>query len=141
MISVLVADLHNMLEGLNNVNNVNLTDELKNQIDSYDYLQLLASWRHAPVGDPRFQGDAGDYYRKRMQYMRLQEQLIEDYGENARPLIVDALVWFHERDLLAWQLRMFDHARAVRELLREAGFVRRIDAADIHVRASRVCST
>ncbi len=37
-------------------------DDMKNWIDNASYEQLLAKWRHAPVGSPFFQGEMGDYY-------------------------------------------------------------------------------
>jgi hypothetical protein len=43
-----------------------LTPELKEEIDGKSYRQLLAKWRFAPVGDPMFQGESGDYWGKRM---------------------------------------------------------------------------
>ncbi len=47
-----------------------MTDEMKARIDAMTYEQLLAKWRFAPIGDPMFQGDTGDYYGKRMAEMR-----------------------------------------------------------------------
>ncbi len=46
----------------NNVKN----EQMKNQIDKMDYESMLRRWRNAPVGDPFFQGDIGDYYSKVM---------------------------------------------------------------------------
>jgi len=43
-----------------------MTKEQKDWIDSASYKQLLYRWRFAPVGDPMFQGDTGDYYSKIM---------------------------------------------------------------------------
>lgn len=39
-----------------------MTPDQKRWIDSASYEQLLEKWRFAPVGDPMFQGDTGDYY-------------------------------------------------------------------------------
>lgn len=36
------------------------------QLEAMSYQQLLSHWRHAPAGDPCFQGDAGDLYSKIM---------------------------------------------------------------------------
>ncbi len=42
-----------------------MTDnERKKWIDSASYEQLLSRWRLAPLGDPMFQGEVGDYYRE-----------------------------------------------------------------------------
>lgn len=49
-----------------------LTLELKSKIDSYSYEHLLERWRNAPVGDPMFQDESGDYWRDRMQELRSQ---------------------------------------------------------------------
>ena len=42
-----------------------LTLELKAQIDAMDQTTMARLWRYAPVGDPLFQGVAGDYFMKR----------------------------------------------------------------------------
>jgi hypothetical protein len=47
-----------------------LTQELKEQIDSKSYEQLLSRWRHAPIGDPMFQDESGSYWGKRMNDLR-----------------------------------------------------------------------
>jgi len=47
-----------------------LTPKLKAQIDAKSYEQLLSRWRFAPVGDPMFQGESGDYWADRMSKMR-----------------------------------------------------------------------
>jgi hypothetical protein len=49
-----------------------LTPENKETIDSYSYQQLLSHWRFAPVGNPWFQGETGDYWGKRMSELRSQ---------------------------------------------------------------------
>lgn len=41
-------------------------DEMKKWIDRASYAVLLAKWRFAPVGDPMFQGEMGDYYAEIM---------------------------------------------------------------------------
>ena len=43
-----------------------LTEELKAEIDSNTYRQLLSRWRFAPVGDTMFQCESGEYWSKRM---------------------------------------------------------------------------
>lgn len=50
-----------------------LIDELENikkQIDSMNYEQLLKRWRFAPSGDPLFQGEVGEYYQEVMKRKR-----------------------------------------------------------------------
>jgi hypothetical protein len=47
-----------------------MTEEIKAQIDAMDYHSLLRRWRFAPVGDPFFQGETGEYYQKRMDAKR-----------------------------------------------------------------------
>ena len=39
--------------------------ELKAKIDSMSRLDMARRWRFAPVGDPMFQGEVGDYFEKR----------------------------------------------------------------------------
>jgi hypothetical protein len=48
-----------------------LTPENKQHIDSLSYEDLLSRWRFAPVGDPWFQGETGDYWSKRMRELRV----------------------------------------------------------------------
>lgn len=43
-----------------------MTDEQRAWIDGASYEALLARWRFAPVGDPMFQGETGDYFAKVM---------------------------------------------------------------------------
>ncbi len=35
--------------------------DYKDIIDNMSYEQLLSRWRNAPVGDPIFQGEVGEY--------------------------------------------------------------------------------
>jgi len=49
---------------------MNLTEKNKKYIDSMSYCGLLNKWRFAPVGDPWFQGETGDYWGKRMSELR-----------------------------------------------------------------------
>ncbi len=51
---------------------MNLTDGNKAFIDSHPYDELLRKWRFAPAGDPWFQGETGDYWKKRMAELRAQ---------------------------------------------------------------------
>lgn len=37
---------------------------MKRWIDNASYEALLSKWRNAPVGDPFFQGEIGDYYKE-----------------------------------------------------------------------------
>jgi len=45
-------------------------DEMKEWIDNASYGQLLSHWRFAPIGDPFFQGEIGEYYSKVMSKRR-----------------------------------------------------------------------
>jgi hypothetical protein len=47
-----------------------LTPENKEHIDGQSYTQLLSRWRNAPIGDPWFQGETGEYWGKRMTELR-----------------------------------------------------------------------
>jgi len=47
-----------------------LTDELKMYIDAMSYEQLLYKWRFAPVGDPIFQDESGEYFSQRIRHLR-----------------------------------------------------------------------
>lgn len=47
-----------------------LTTDNKAYIDRQTYEQLLSRWRFAPVGDPWFQDETGDYWAKRMTELR-----------------------------------------------------------------------
>ena len=51
---------------------MDLTPDNKAHIDSLSYEQLLAHNRFAPVGDPWFQGETGDYWIKRMMEKKAQ---------------------------------------------------------------------
>ena len=43
-----------------------LTEEMKAKIDIMSLREMLAKQRFAPIGDPLFQGDIGDYFLKVM---------------------------------------------------------------------------
>ena len=47
-----------------------LTPQNKAHIAGLSYEGLLRKWRFAPVGDPWFQGETGDYWSKRMAELR-----------------------------------------------------------------------
>jgi hypothetical protein len=49
---------------------MDLTEENKNHIDGLSYESLLYKWRFAPIDDPMFQGETGEYFGKRMREMR-----------------------------------------------------------------------
>ena len=51
---------------------MNLTPELKEEIDSRSYASLLHQWRFAPSGTPMFEGDSGKYFGERMTALRSQ---------------------------------------------------------------------
>ena len=42
------------------------TEEMKKWIDNASYEELLRHWRFAPVGDPFFRDEVGDYYSAKM---------------------------------------------------------------------------
>jgi hypothetical protein len=50
-----------------------MTPEQKNWIDTATYSQLLYRWRFAPIGEPMFVGDTGDYYKEKMFQLRDQD--------------------------------------------------------------------
>lgn len=50
-----------------------LTPELKTEIDAQSHYILLSRWRFAPVGDPMFQGESGEYWSKRMAEKRSED--------------------------------------------------------------------
>jgi len=50
-----------------------MTPETKAQIDSYGVYRLLHDNRFAPIGDPRFQGEEGEYRMKRLAEVRAQD--------------------------------------------------------------------
>ena len=41
-----------------------MTPAQKARIDNMSQLELCKHWRFAPVGEPLFQGDTGDYFSK-----------------------------------------------------------------------------
>ena len=43
-----------------------ISKNMKDWIDNASYEELLSKWRFAPVGDPFFQGEIGNYYSKKM---------------------------------------------------------------------------
>ena len=49
-----------------------LTPEIKEQIDRLNICQMLSRWRFGRVGDPIFQGEIGVYFSDRM--FRLREE-------------------------------------------------------------------
>jgi hypothetical protein len=44
----------------------------KKLIDQMPYTEMFSKWRFAPVGDPMFQGEVGDYFAKVMKDKRIQ---------------------------------------------------------------------
>lgn len=43
-----------------------LTEKRRKYIDGLSYEALLSRWRFAPVGDPWFEGETGQYWSQRM---------------------------------------------------------------------------
>lgn len=50
-----------------------LTPELKARIDSLSVFDLLERVRRAPIGDPTFQGEVGEYWLKRLAEKRSED--------------------------------------------------------------------
>ena len=42
-----------------------LSKEIKAKIDSMTREEMARAWRFAPLGDPMFLGETGEYFRKR----------------------------------------------------------------------------
>ncbi len=51
---------------------MDMTPELKAEIDAKSYEELLRHWRYAPLGDAMFQGASGIYWAERMKELRAQ---------------------------------------------------------------------
>jgi hypothetical protein len=49
---------------------MDLTDERRKQIDAMSYRTLLSRWRFDTAGDPWFQGETGEYWKKCMAELR-----------------------------------------------------------------------
>jgi hypothetical protein len=49
-----------------------MTPEQKEWIDGATYMQLLAKWRFADIGDPFFTSEAGHYFTDRMAKLRVE---------------------------------------------------------------------
>ena len=47
-----------------------MDEKTKAVIDAMGYEEMLRLWRNAPAGHYMFQGEAGDYYSKRMAALR-----------------------------------------------------------------------
>lgn len=47
-----------------------LTEEIKEQIDLKNYEELLRGWRFAPIGSIVFQGETGEYWSERMKLLK-----------------------------------------------------------------------
>ncbi len=50
--------------------NMILTKRYKAYIDSLSYRELLAHWRDISASDPWFQGQTGEYWKKRMSELK-----------------------------------------------------------------------
>jgi len=57
-----------------------LTPEIKDRIDSMTHYDLLYRWRNAPIGQPLFEGESGEYWGKRMKEKRQENpaQAVQD---------------------------------------------------------------
>jgi hypothetical protein len=49
-----------------------IDEPTKNRIDGMNYEQMLRRWRFAPIGDPMFQGETGDYFAEVMKTKKSQ---------------------------------------------------------------------
>ena len=49
-----------------------IDESTKNRINDMNYEQMLRKWRFAPIGDPLFQGEAGDYFAEVMKTKKSQ---------------------------------------------------------------------
>lgn len=49
-----------------------MTDETKAKIDAMSYKEMLRLWRNFSFGHPMFQGEAGNYFSKRMRKRRIE---------------------------------------------------------------------
>jgi len=49
-----------------------MTPEQKKWIDHATYYSLLSRWRYSKIGDPIFQGEAGEYFAKVMEAKRIE---------------------------------------------------------------------
>jgi len=47
-----------------------LTPENKKEIDKMSYESMLSQWRVSPSGNPWFEGETGQYWKKRMTELR-----------------------------------------------------------------------
>lgn len=43
-----------------------INENMKKLIDGMDYEEMLRRWRFTPSGSPFFQGELGEYFKKRM---------------------------------------------------------------------------
>jgi hypothetical protein len=46
--------------------------QIMEQINNMTYSTMLRRWRFAEVGDPIFQGETGDYFKKVMELKKIQ---------------------------------------------------------------------
>lgn len=64
---------------------MNLTPEVKEEIDRLDFHGLLKRWRFGSAASPWFQGESGEYFKNRMTELQLQDpgaavQVSKDLG-------------------------------------------------------------
>jgi len=64
-----------------------IDSDMKKAIDEMDYESMLRRWRNAPVGDPFFQGEVGDYYSKVMAKKR------SEVGDSAHVAASKSIGW------------------------------------------------
>lgn len=71
---------------------MDLTPELKAEIDAKSYLELLRGWRFSPIGDAMFYGESGEYWGERMRLIRSQPG-----GDSLHTAVSKAIDRHHER--------------------------------------------
>ena len=54
---------------------MSMTKEQKQWIDNSTYDELLSKWRFAPIGDPMFIGEVGDYFSQKMNEKKQDPQI------------------------------------------------------------------
>ena len=57
-------------------------ESTKKWIDEASYQELLAKWRFAPIGDPMFQGELGEYFQTVMSRRREELRLRGEKSTN-----------------------------------------------------------
>jgi hypothetical protein len=64
-----------------------MNEKTKGLIDGMSYEAMLRRWRNAPIGDPMFQGEVGDYFAEVMARKRA------ELGNNAHVATSKSIGW------------------------------------------------